>query len=156
MALPITVRFRARVRFCRRCGSALANDGPCAACVAREQARDAFIIPRPSQLGHGLAKVALDPVVDSQPLIPEGNRPKGDSSTISGYRAKWAAIRNENGVAAATRERSPNQAPGARYGAILWGPPSAWREAARAAPVEAVIAIAAGILSGVVVPLLLR
>ena len=156
MASPISARSRARARFCRRCGSALPNDGPCAACVAREQAHDAFIIPRPSQLGHGLAEVALDPMVDSQPLIPEGHRPKGDSSPISGYRAKWAAMRNKNGVAAATRERSPHRAPGARYGAIPWGPPSAWREAAREAPVEAVIAIAAGILSGVVVPILLR
>ena len=155
MAPPISARSRARVRFCRRCGSALPNDAPCAACVPREQARDAFIIPRPSQLGHGLAEVALDPVVDSQPLIPEGHRPKADSSTISGFRAKWAAMRKENGVAAATRERSPDQA-GARYDAIPWSPLSAWREAARAAPVEAVIAIAAGILSGVVVPILLR
>ena len=75
---------------------------------------------------------------------------------MSGYRAMWAAMRNKYGIAAATSERSPDQAPSARYDAIPWGPRSAWREAARAARVEAVIAIAAGILSGVVVPILLR
>lgn len=156
MAPSITVRSRGRARFCRRCGSALANDGHCAACVALEKARDAFTIPRPSQLGHGSTKVALDPVVDFQPLIPEGHKPKVDSPTISGHRAKWAAKRNKNGIAAARRERNPDQAPSARYDTIPWGPRSAWREAARAASVEAVIAIAAGILSGVVVATLLR
>ena len=74
--------------------------------------------PQAQPLGHGLAKVALDPVVDSQPLVPEGHRPRGDSSRSSGYRAKWAATRNRKDLAAATGKRRPYQALGARYDAI--------------------------------------
>ena len=146
-----------RARFCRRCGSALPDDGQCAPCAAREQARNAFIIPRPSQLGRGSAKAVPDPVDDLQPLFPERHSPQGDSSAISsGFRAKLAAMRSNNGIAAATRTRSPDGARGAQYVATSWGPRSAWREPAKAPPVEPVIAIAAGLLSGVVVAILLR
>ena len=70
MAPPISARSRARVRFCRRCVSAL----PTTVFVQRawRMRRRAM-----QSLGHGLAKVALDPVVDSQPLIPRGTQAKG-------------------------------------------------------------------------------
>jgi hypothetical protein len=156
MAPSITVQSQAPARFCRRCGSVIPNDGHCAACAASEEARNAFIIPRPSQLGHGSANVALDPVDDLQPLMPERHSPKRDSSAIAGLRATWAGMGSKNGIAAARYERTPDRAPSARYDAISWSPRSAWREAAKAVPVEAVIAIAAGLLSGVVVAILLR
>ena len=118
LAPSITVQSQARARFCRRCGSAVPNDGHFAACAAHELARNAFIIPRPSQLGHGLEEVARDPVDDLQPLIPEPHSPLGDSSAISGFRAKLAAVRSKSGMAAATGEQSPGRSPSARLDAI--------------------------------------
>ncbi len=117
----IPVLFRGGARLCGRCGSALADDGHCAACMAREQARNAFIIPRPSQLGHGSANVASEAVDDLKSLLSERQAPGRGSPAISGLRARLEAVRSGYGNAVATLERSPERFPAPRYDATSRG-----------------------------------
>ena len=118
MAIRIPVLSRGKARFCGRCGSAVSDDGSCAGCVAREQARKAFIIPRPSQLGHGSA---IDPADDlPQPISEPRSSWEGPPTTI-GLGERLAALRGEFGPAAAAPDQTPDRSPARGYDEISRG-----------------------------------
>ena len=107
MATRIPVLSRQRARSCGRCGAAVNDDGLCAGCVALEQARTAFIIPRPSQLGHRSAQVASIALDDVRPLIPERHLPLENVPPTSGLRGRLAAIRRQSDDTTAPLEMTP-------------------------------------------------
>ena len=167
---------RAAVLFCRWCGAAISHDGRCATCAEREQANAEWFTQRIGRRPPRPVKRSLDlaPGASAAPPTQRGKAPipapgpakapptQGGKAptTDSRYQVKLAAMAATRRSAAVMRNTpsmrartSPGMAPMPRHSAH-WRPPTAWREAIGGAPVEAMFAVAVGLLCGLVVPIL--